>query len=233
MAQEDYKVIEFPKVGGLELGVEALLKTLTKDYNIFIHNIQDGKMEDRDKMDINDRMLSIQRNGFNIDYSCLLDTMKYLRKPTAREIIEYVYGWAKKQDRINAIIAIPKNVKINGFDIDFSTPITDVATLDTLYEVVKGSKLDNEFMAFFIHPEPTDGKPFLLEINEKHLSKLTKEEQESFMNNYANKCKEACGITDTDNKTFINYKKNNTIEIKAKSSQKFTEGSYYNDFDWD
>ncbi len=229
---EGYTEYEFDNVTALNIAVDAIVKQLSDEYNIFINNIQTTKLETREKEDVNARKECIMRDGFRLLYTSILNTMMYMDKPTATQILDYSYGFEAKVGRVNTVIAIPKTVSINGVEVNFSTPAVEKHVASTLYDVIKPYHMEKEFLAFFVSPEPSEGNKYVLEVNNAHLSKLTPEQKQEFMSNISTRCMKKCNISSGDNKEQINTQID--AQISNMSNQgTYTEDTYNADFDFD
>ena len=192
-------------------------------------------------------------------YASLLQTSQFcgtLNEETIEDILNYEYSdWTNKNEpQYVYVMLMPKNININGVEVNLSTPTCECIDRRDLngkpctmpYDALHYyDSVDPEFMAFTVikkHPECklTDeeylqkGGKFELVKNTKAFAFESKENQENTLSNISNKIIDKAGISKEEkDPNIINLKVNNFVEQKNHYHFNKTIRSYYDDFDFD
>ncbi len=209
MEKENYTKSNFNSLGVLQTATHVVLKPLLKngEYNFFVHEIQDWDTINGETVE--SKKNEILRNGLSNK-----NTIYSINEVTPKALTDYHYGWPALDNSFVLVFAIPKNIKIKGTDVNFSTD-SDGLGINCAYELVKEHTIPTEFLAMVIQQKHNGNNSYSLEINNKHLSKLTEKEQKSFMGNFEQKLINKCNIVDTDNSEVIKSKVYKTIKCES------------------
>ena len=225
-------------------------------YNLYVHKAYDfdenGKYGARYTARNNTK--SIIRNGLSLSkYSSIQQTAAYKGKADISKtdvILNYDYPWSVSEQAI-VIVAIPKNIEINGYEIDFSTPQFTHADYESKRKDLTCNQYTMAYDAldyFFVHKEfvlgaiitnfpyqteqdyLNQGKKYEIYLNENHFSKMTKQEQQLFLKPLTDDLIKKFNINSNDNSTEIIDKI--TKGLIEKDKVNYRQGTVDYDFDF-
>ena len=250
--------IEFRTKKELKQMLEFVMHNVAKsgEYNLYLHKVYDFDEDGRtwNNRTCRSNMFGILKDGLSkTKYSSIHQTSVFsgtLSQDSADKILNYNYPWPTTE-QIVVIIAIPKNININGFETNFSTPQFNFSEYDMMrydhtksqytmpYDALKTSFIDVPFIVGSIVTNlPTEteeeferyGK-YQLFLNQNHIWKQSEDEKDLIMKPLADKVIAKFDIVETDDKETIDQKIHNGIIEMDKVD--FNEGSYRSDYDFD
>ena len=250
--------IEFAKKEQLKQMLEFVghMVSKTGEYNLYLHKVYDFDENGRswNGRTCRTNMFGIFKYGLSKSkYSSVQQTSVFsgiFDESSADKVLNYNYPWPTTE-QIILIMAIPKNVKINGFDVNFSTPIYKFAEFDAMrydhsksqytmpYDALKQHSVDLPFIVGSIVTHlPTETPEefekyakYEMYINPTHISRVSENEREQYLSELSNQVITKFGIVETDDEKAIDQKIHSVIEDMDKTN--FNEGSYSSDYDFD
>ena len=250
--------IEFYKKKELRQMLEFVMHSISKtgEYNLFLHKVydfdEDGKMWKN--ITCRSNMFGILESGLNKGkYSSIKQTSVFsgeLKEDSVDKILAYDYPWPTSE-HIVVIIAIPKNITINGIETNFSTPTFKFSEYDMFrvdhtksqytmpYDTLKTTSVELPFIVGSIITNMPNEKEedferhskYQLYLNPNHLWKQSDAERNAYMKPLIDKVVSNSGIVETDGKEEIDQKIHDGI-IKLDKVD-FNEGRYCSDYDFD
>lgn len=261
--QNQYKdhIVKYNPANKQQLGeyIRAVMKGVEDDgeYCLYVHKVYDIGFNDRKAFGDSARsnMDSILDSGLNTyRYTSLLKTAKFLGDATeskSEDVLNYTYPWYVNE-HIVVFMAIPKTIKINGYDINFSEPEFNIRPHEEkrddftncqfamLFDALRLLHVQPEFIAgAYVSHLPTEseesfenrGGKYELYLNENFICAQDLLKKENIMKPIQEKVVKEFRIDTTDSKDIILKKIYDGI--RAKDSQDLKKGSYDEDFDFD
>lgn len=174
--------------------VELTGKNNPNEYNLFIHHINEGKLEER-QLNMDEVILDIMTNGLKCNYSSISRTLTHMgtnRSFSIDSILAYAYTSSNYSIRNCIIVAIPKTIKtLSGEVIDFSTPMPEpvqwknkaYATYDKIKDPYRIDPVFN-FASLEINEE---NNTLSLTTNDHHFAKIKAGAREKYLISFREK----------------------------------------------
>ena len=168
--------------------IEITGKNNPNEYNLFIHHINEGKLEEK-QLNMPDVIADIMENGLKCNYSSISRTLTHMgtnRSFSIDSILAYAYTTQNYFVRRCIIVAIPKTIKtLTGEVIDFSTPMPEPVQWKNkayaTYDKIKDPyRVDPVFNFASLEIDEQAGT-FVLTTNDKHFAKIKPGEREKYL----------------------------------------------------
>ncbi len=171
--------------------VELTGKNNPNEYNLFIHHINEGKLEER-QLNMDEVILDIMTNGLKCNYSSISRTLTHMgtnRSFSIDSILAYAYTARNYNIRNCIIVAIPKTIKtLTGEVIDFSTPMPEPVMWKnkayTTYDLIKDPYRVNPVFNFVSLEINEETNEFTLTTNDQHFAKLTPKARDKYLTEF-------------------------------------------------
>ena len=190
---------EFTSKLALKTMLTKQIKELTgknnpNEYNLFIHHINEGKLEELE-LNMEEAIADIMQNGLKCNYSSISRTLTHYgtnRSFSIDSILAYAYTAKNYNLRNCIIVAIPKTIKtLSGEVIDFSTPIPEPTMWRnkayTTYDKIKDPYRVSPVFNFACLQINEDDNLFTLTTNDSHYAKLKPKAREVYLNEFRTK----------------------------------------------
>lgn len=224
---------EYDCKGVLKYQIEKLISKIPcpEDFNLYIHKVFPYDEAEKIKKGhaCRQNLESIFNEGLRmIYYSSIQETATYyseLSPDKASMIVDADYkGGQQPDEQILVLLALPKTVKINGYDINLSTPEythalhgyqrenPEYSQFTQNYDLCDFSYVHNAFVLGAISTHKPDesiqkflnnGKKFELFENENFFAFQPQEEQDKLMDSIGSRLKSRCNIGALGNKPMI------------------------------
>ena len=173
-------------------------KNNPNEYNLFIHHINEGKLEERE-LNMETAIADIMANGLKCNYSSISRTLTHVgtnRSFSIDSILAYAYTAKNYSIRNCIIVAMPKTIKTtSGQVIDFSTPTPEPVMWKnkayTTYDTIKDPYRVDPVFNFASLQIDEENNIFVLNFNDQHFAKIKPKAREKYLTEFRTKLDKA------------------------------------------
>ena len=166
-------------------------KNNPNEYNLFIHHINEGKLEEK-QLNMDSVIADIMQNGLKCNYSSISRTLTHVgtnHSFSIDSILAYAYTARNYNVRNCIIVAIPKTIKtLSGEVIDFSTPMPEPVMWKnkayTTYDTIKDPYRINPVFNFASLEIDEETNNFTLTTNDQHFAKLKPKARDKYLTEF-------------------------------------------------